>query len=341
MTTYNLTLSTTEPNNWVGLIKVRQGDTESQVFNIQMVENSLPKDFSGLTPFFCVKSSPYTGLGISEQKVTDIVSDTEGKFTYTLTEHDMQAVQTNHAYFSFRKLEKDGTWRQQFSTKDFAYTVTPSIYSDGISDSNYIWTFDEILRYFHEWVEECMKTYDDWYLKAQEELQRIIEEFKQWIEDSQGSYEKWLEENQNDFIEWQTANKDSFYKWFDQIKEQLGTDVAGNLQLQLNEIKPSFELPVIKHVGSWYPECLVRYWENGLDSRGLDTVPIGGSPVRTIPFQVEYLDVDQVLIRVPLNYQLSNIVIQEINEQTIRFTGDNKTIEIIFNEEVRPNADIS
>lgn len=55
MTTYDLTLSTTEPNNWVGLIKVRQGDTESQTFNTTIVENNVPKDFTGLTPFFVSK----------------------------------------------------------------------------------------------------------------------------------------------------------------------------------------------------------------------------------------------------------------------------------------------
>lgn len=338
MTTYDITLSTTEPNNWVGLIKVRQGDTESQTFNATIVENNVPKDFTGLTPFFCVKSSPYTGLGISEQKVTDGISAKDGKLSYTLTDHDMQAIQTNHAYFSFRKIGKDGTWRQQFSTKDFAYTVTPSIFSDGICDSNYIWTFDEILRYFNEWVQESMKTYDDWYLNAQKELQRIIEEFKKWITESQGSYEDWLKANKDAFLAWQTANKDGFNDWFQQIKDQLGTDAAGSLQLQLDEVKPSFALPALKHMGTWYPECSVLYWENGLDSRGLDTIPIGGSAAKTIPYSIEYTDIDKVTIYVPEKYKLLNMQVQLISKSVIRYTGDNKTIELKFKEEVIPIA---
>lgn len=351
MTTYDLTLSTTEPNNWVGLIKVRQGDTESQTFNATIVENNVPKDFTGLTPFFCVKSSPYTGLGISEQKVTDGISAKDGKLSYTLTDHDMQAIQTNHAYFSFRKIGKDGTWRQQFSTKDFAYTVTPSIYSDGICDSNYIWTFDEILRYFNEWVAESMKTYDDWYLNAQAELKRIIAEFKLCIEETTGSYSAWLEANKTEFltwqdsiksnfVTWQDASKNGFNDWFQQIKDQLGTDAAGSLQLQLDEVKPSFALPALRHIGSWYPECSVLYWENGLDSRGLDTIPIGGSPAKTIPYNIEYNDIDKVTIYVPAKYKLLNIQVQLISKSVIRYTGDNKTIELKFKEEVIPIAKI-
>lgn len=46
-----MTLSTTEPNNEVGVIKIRQEDINSQVFDIEVEANGEPVDFTGLTPF--------------------------------------------------------------------------------------------------------------------------------------------------------------------------------------------------------------------------------------------------------------------------------------------------
>ncbi|WP_423253630.1 phage baseplate upper protein [Melissococcus plutonius] len=242
MTEYPMTLSTTEPNNFVGLIKIRQGDTESQVFDVSLVQNGVPVDFTGLTPFFCVKSSPFTGLGCSEQKVTQILDEKRGHLKYTLTDYDMQAVQLNHAYFSFRKLAKDLTWRQQFSTKDFAYSVVPSIYTDGIKDSNYIWTFEEILRYFQEWVKESMKTYDDWYLKAQAELKRIIKLFSDWMNESKKEYETWRESEKEAFDQWMITNKQDYEAWFKSVKEILESiDPNGKLLSEIIDARQSID----------------------------------------------------------------------------------------------------
>nr|WP_235324777.1 phage baseplate upper protein [Melissococcus plutonius] len=207
-----------------------------------MVQNGVPVDFTGLTPFFCVKSSPATGLGFSEQKVTQILDAKQGRLTYTLTDYDMQAVQLNHAYFSFRKLGSDQTWRQQFSTKGFAYSIVPSIYTDGIKDSNYIWTFEEILRYFQEWVKESMKTYDDWYLKAQAELQRIIKLFSDWINESKKEYETWRESEKEAFDQWMITNKQDYEAWFKSVKEILESiDPNGKLLSEIIDARQSVD----------------------------------------------------------------------------------------------------
>ncbi len=138
----------------------------------------------------------------------------------------MQNIGENTAYFSFKELQKDLSWRQQFSTRDFVYQVKESIYDEGIRDRNYIWTFEEILRYFTEWVKTCQEIYDDWYLVAQEELQRIIVEFKGWITTSQQRYDKWTE-----------VQRAEFDKWFTTIKGILDENVAGNLLNVIEELK--------------------------------------------------------------------------------------------------------
>ncbi|MGX7244111.1 phage baseplate upper protein [Enterococcus quebecensis] len=223
---YPIFLSTTQPNDNIPSIMIRQFDEGTQVLDVTVTENGKPKDISNVTPFFCVKQGHHAGLGLSEQKVSKIIDAKKGKFQYTLTNYDMQNIGENTAYFSFRELQEDLNWRQQFSTRDFVYQVKESIYEDGIKDSNYIWTFEEILRYFTEWVKTSQEIYDDWYIEAQEELQRIIKEFQGWITTNQEQYDQWT-----------AVQRSAFDKWFAAIKEILNENAAGNLLSLIEELK--------------------------------------------------------------------------------------------------------
>lgn len=223
---YPVFLSITQPNDNIPTIIIRQFDEGTQVLDVTITEQGKPKDISNLTPFFCVKQGHHQGLGISEQKVTNIIDAKKGKIQYTLTNYDMQTIGENSAYFSFRELQKDLTWKQQFSTRDFTYQVQESIYQDGIRDSNYIWTFEEILRYFSEWVKTCQQIYDDWYLEAKTELQKIITEFQSWITLNQERYNQWT-----------AVQRSEFDQWFVSIKNILNEDMAGNLLNQIERLE--------------------------------------------------------------------------------------------------------
>lgn len=223
---YPVFLSITQPNDNIPTIIIRQFDEGTQVLDVTITEQGKPKDISNLTPFFCVKQGHHQGLGLSEQKVTNIIDAKKGKIQYTLTNYDMQTIGENSAYFSFRELQKDLTWKQQFSTRDFTYQVQESIYQDGIRDSNYIWTFEEILRYFSEWVKTCQQIYDDWYLEAKTELQKIITEFQSWITLNQERYNQWT-----------AVQRSEFDQWFVSIKNILNEDMAGNLLNQIERLE--------------------------------------------------------------------------------------------------------
>lgn len=223
---YPIFLSTTQPNDNIPSIMIRQFDEGTQVLDVTVTENGKPKDISNVTPFFCVKQGHHAGLGLSEQKVSKIIDAKKGKFQYTLTNYDMQNIGENTAYFSFREIQKDLNWKQQFSTRDFAYQVKESIYNEGIKDSNYIWTFEEILRYFTEWVKTCQEVYDDWYVVAEAELHQIIKEFQGWIMSSQKEH-----------AQWSSDKKIEFDGWFDTIKGIINENVAGNLLNKIEELK--------------------------------------------------------------------------------------------------------
>lgn len=229
-TLYPMVLSTTEPNNNVGMIKVRKYDAGTQTFDVTITENGKLKDFTGLTPFFCVKNSPKTGLGISEQIVTDIVDAKNGRLKYTLTDYDVQHPQTNHAYFAFKKLKDDETFELQFTTKDFRYTTIASIFDSGIHDSNYIWTFEEMLRLFKEWGDG-----------AKEDILQLISDFKLWISNNQADFDKWLQDN-----------KDYWAEWVESCREILeDIDPGGKILTELIDARTDLD-------GNTYPKLVDR-----------------------------------------------------------------------------------
>lgn len=62
--------------------------------------------------------------------------------------------------------------------------------------------------------------------------------FKEWKSNQQNNYEQWTAGKQNEFNTWYkqktTTYQSMFESWFNDIKNKLGSDLAGNLQLQIN-----------------------------------------------------------------------------------------------------------
>ena len=156
---YPITLSTTEPNNNIGLLKIRQADEETQTLVVDILEHGVPLSYEGLQVFFCAKIGQSEGLGIVEQKLleSEMTDPKSGKLEYTMRAQDWQILGRQLAYFSFRKMTDDHTFIQQFTTRDFTYEVTKNVFSDGskqiISDgSTYIWTIEDLIRLFNEYI---------------------------------------------------------------------------------------------------------------------------------------------------------------------------------------------
>lgn len=347
MTIYKMNLSTTEPNNYIGMVKVRQYDTESQTFDVTVTENGVPVDFTGLTPLFYVRGNPNTSNWISEQKVTDIVDAKNGRLRYTLSHYDMQNLGKNKGYFAFLDLKEDGDIKEkfertfQYSTKDFTFYVLKSAFSDGIHDSNYIWTFEEMLRYFMEWIEESQNTYDGWYEEAKAELERIITEFNSWIVANQDIYDDWISNQKSDFMDWLQGNKGDFTDWFESIRDILDEDAAGNLQNQFDKINPDVEIIELVHDLKSYPKVRALYWEYGLATvpLGYEPTGIGGDNVITINSAIEYLDRGSMKVKVPRYYKLVNPEVIVL-KNAVRLISDHRVLQIEFDRDVTISAPI-
>ncbi len=135
MTEYKMTLSTTEPNNYVGLIKIRQDDKYTQTIIATVNENGLPKNLSGCDIFLnAILPNGY----MVRDKVSLVDIDTS-TVTYTLINSFWQVQGKVTAYFTF---EQNG---QVESTKNFEYQVIRG-WMEGIKQGNYIYEFEELAR---------------------------------------------------------------------------------------------------------------------------------------------------------------------------------------------------
>lgn len=143
---HQLVLSTTDPNNEIGSLKVRQEDINTQVLSVEIIENGNLKNFDGFIPFLVNKTKLDEGKPL-EEKVSQY-SPSEARLEHTLTLRDRQWVGKNIAYFSFRVLSEDGTYTESFSTSDFEYQVVTGVFKGTVYDSAYVWTFEELLRRF-------------------------------------------------------------------------------------------------------------------------------------------------------------------------------------------------
>lgn len=130
-----MTLSTTEPNNYVGLIKIRQDDKYTQTIIATVNENGLPKNLSGCDIFL----NAILPNGYMVRDKVSLVDIATSKLTYTLINSFWQVQGKVTAYFTF---EKNG---QVESTKNFDYQVIRG-WMEGIKQGNYIYEFEELAR---------------------------------------------------------------------------------------------------------------------------------------------------------------------------------------------------
>ncbi len=177
---YDMTLSTTEPNNDVGLIKIRQADEQTQTLVVQITENGVPKSYNGLQVFFCAKLGQSTGLGIIEQKLnaSEMTNPKNGKLEYTMRAEDWQVLGRQTGYFSFRKTQENHEYTEQFTTRDFYFNITKNVFSDGVTEvkkdgSTYVWTIEDLIRLFNEYIASGKTDWEEFVEQNKEILESV------------------------------------------------------------------------------------------------------------------------------------------------------------------------
>lgn len=170
-TQHKMVLSTTEPNNGINMIRIRQGDVLTQKFVVEVVEHGKLKTFDGLVPFF-INTTKFGENQPVEQKVQEY-SPAQARLVYTLSEPDWQWGGENTAHFSFRSLNGDGTWSEQFSTRDFTYRVISGISRSQLRDSGYVWTFEDLLRKFKDYMDQGKNDWEEFIEQNKEIIESV------------------------------------------------------------------------------------------------------------------------------------------------------------------------
>ncbi|MDT2904365.1 BppU family phage baseplate upper protein, partial [Lactococcus lactis] len=140
MSDYSVTLSTTEPNNYVGLIKLRQGDVASQSIQATITANGQLFKFDNLSVFF---NAVLPNGNVVRDKVTE-VDYINSKLNYVVADSFLQEVVQVTAWFSFENGDKIID-----STKNFQYSVIAG-WKECIPQGNYIYELSEIQREIEE-----------------------------------------------------------------------------------------------------------------------------------------------------------------------------------------------
>lgn len=77
MKKWNVILSTTEPENYVGIIKVRQGNINSEVLEAQIIQNGLPLDLTDCTATF----QAFLGNGAIVERACKIIDSKKRNYS--------------------------------------------------------------------------------------------------------------------------------------------------------------------------------------------------------------------------------------------------------------------
>ncbi|HHX0249513.1 TPA: phage baseplate upper protein [Enterococcus faecalis] len=200
MVKWQATLSTTEPYNYVGIINVRQGNKNTEVLQVNIVENALPLDLSLCKVF--LESIINNKFPI--QRAAKIIDAKKGIIQYTFDEYSMQSLHRQEAYFSIYKGDDlIGT------TQNFSYFVINAASK----------TEGEMGSYWQS-------------------IEDLIADMTAFINENKGDFTDWMNARKDEFEAWRDAQKTDFTSWFESIKDILKTvDPGGTMLAELMDAR--------------------------------------------------------------------------------------------------------
>ncbi|MDN6544057.1 MAG: phage baseplate upper protein [Enterococcaceae bacterium] len=200
MVKWQVTLSTTEPYNYIGIQNVRQGNRNTEVLEAILVENALPLDLTGCEVFFeSVIDKKYP-----IQRSAKIVNAKKGIIQYTFDEYSMQSLHRQEAYFSIHKGDN-----LIGATQNFSYFVVNAASK----------------------IEGEMGSY--W-----QSIEDLIADMNAFINENKGDFTDWMNARKEEFEAWRDAQKTDFTSWFESIKDILKTiDPGGTMLAELMDAR--------------------------------------------------------------------------------------------------------
>lgn len=164
MEKWNGTLSTTEPHNYVGIIKVRQGNVNSEVMEAQIVQNGLPLDLTDCTATF----QAFLDNEHIVERPCKIVDYKNGIVQYTFDDYTMQSLHRQTANIAFYKGEEEIA-----TTQDFTYFVIQAVSKTPGEMGSYWQTAEDLINDLKEYLNAGKGDFEDWFKSIKEILESI------------------------------------------------------------------------------------------------------------------------------------------------------------------------
>lgn len=139
------TLSTTEPYNNIGLIKLRRNNENSEVMRVRLTKNSKLYDLTALKVFFVTHFIGKDGLKVPIQKEAKVIDAKDGIFEFIFDEDCMQKVGKQEAYFEIYDYDKFLD-----ATQNFIYEIISSSRNMKADFTPYITTWEEAEKMLDE-----------------------------------------------------------------------------------------------------------------------------------------------------------------------------------------------
>lgn len=204
MAKWNVTLSTTEPYNYVGMINVRQGNRNTEVMEAAIVENGRPCDLTGCKVYF----ESIVGEKFPVQLGAKIVDAKNGKIQYTFDQYSMQSLHRQTADFMIMKgTDVIGT------TQDFSYFVVKAVSKTEGEMGSYWQSVEDLIADMAAFINENQGDFTDWMNARKKE------------------FEKWREYQQTTFEAWRNGQETDYLTWFESIKDILRAVDPGGVML--------------------------------------------------------------------------------------------------------------
>lgn len=160
----------------------------------------------------------------------------------------------------------------------------------------------------------------------------LEDQYQNMLQNAFESFKTTANDNMTELQQLLTNQQAIFQAWFSNLQTQLDTDAAGNLQNQLNKLTATENVLTITHNLGDYPNVMALYWEYGLGTVGLEEQPEGisfdGTAPETIPIKVIHLSRNQVQIKVPIDYAMTNPVVEAVSAKNINLTEGIKSMQI-------------
>ncbi|WP_346349464.1 BppU family phage baseplate upper protein [Lactococcus petauri] len=164
MKKWNVTLSTTEPDNYVGIINVRQGNVNSEVIEAQIVQNGLPLDLTDCTATF----QAFLGGEHVVERSCKIIDYKKGIVQYTFDEYTMQSLHRQRANIAFYKGEEEIA-----TTQDFTYFVIHAVSKTPGEMGSYWQTAEDLINDMKDYLNAGKGDFEDWFNSIKDILESI------------------------------------------------------------------------------------------------------------------------------------------------------------------------